>query len=157
MKIRTLFLSTCNSCRSQMAEGLVNHHLGDRVSALSAGTEPTAVNPIAVAVMSEIGIDISCQYSKDADDFAEENFDYVITLLGEGGEKCLVHGAISYCGRCGEVCPHLEKTSHGGERLYLFGFPDPSKTTGDDEKVMAEFRKSRDRIETEIMRFFRTR
>jgi arsenate reductase len=140
-----------------MAEGLVNHYLGDRVSAFSAGTDPTAVNPKAVAVMSEIGIDISHQYSKDADDFSEESFDYVITLLDEGGEKCLVHGAISYCGRCGEVCPHLEKTSHGGERLYLFGFPDPSKATGKDEKVMAEFRKTRDRIEAEIMRFFRTR
>ncbi len=154
MKIRALFLSTHNSCRSQMAEGLVNHYLGDRVSACAAGTEATSVNRKAIAVMSEIGIDISVQYSKIVDEFWGERFDYVITLLGDDQEKCLVHGAISYCGRCGEVCPHLEQTSHGEKRLYLYGFSDPSKTIGDAEKIMEEFRKTRDGIKTKLLQFF---
>ncbi len=154
MKNRVLFLSTYNSCRSQMAEGLINHYLGDRVSAYSGGTEATSVNQNALTVMAEIGIDISRQSSKDMDDFEEEEFDYVITLLRDPQEKCLIHGAVSYCGRCGEVCPHLEQVSHGGKRLYILWFPDPSKAYGDEEQVLAEFRKTRDDIKTWILRFF---
>ena len=154
MKIRALFLSTKNSCRSQMAEGLVNHYLGDRVSAFSAGTEATSINMKALSVMSEIGIDISSQYSKMVDEFSGENFDYVITLLADAQEKCLLRGAIMYCGLCGQACPHLEQTSHGVGRLHLFGFSDPSKAIGDEGEVMAEFRKVRDVIKTNLLEFF---
>lgn len=154
MKTRVLFLSTHNACRSQMAEGLVNHYLGDRVMAFSAGTDATSVNQRAVAVMSEIGIDISRQHSKIMDEFEEESFDCVITLLGETEEKCDVHGAISYCGRCGKDCPHLEQTSHGGKRLYLLGFPDTGKAIGDEDHVMAAFRKTRDAIKNELLQLF---
>lgn len=154
MKIRVLFLSTQNSCRSQMAEGVANHYLGEQVSAVSAGTEATAVHPEALAVMSEVGVDIAGQHAKSADDFSEETFDFVITLLGESGEQCTVHGAGSYCGRCGEPCPHLEKSSHGGERVFLLGYPHPSQFVGDEDEILAEFRKTLDAIKSGLMRFF---
>ena len=154
MKTKVLFQSTHNACRSQIAEGLVNHYLGDRVSAFSAGTEPTSINHRILAVMSEIGIDVSSQDAKLVDEFEDESFDYVITLLEKVADKCDVHGAISYCGRCGKDCPHLEQTSHGGGRLYLLGFPDPSQANGDEEQVMAAFRKTRDAIKTELLQLF---
>lgn len=154
VKIRVLFLSTQNSCRSQMAEGLANHCLGEQVSAVSAGTEASSVHPSALAVMSEVGIDISGQHAKSAEVFSEETFDFVISLLGESGEKCKVHGAGSYCGRCGEPCPHLEKSSHGGERVFLLGYPDPSQLVGDEEQILTAFRNSRDAIKAGLERFF---
>lgn len=154
MKTRVLFLSTDNACRSQMAEGLANHDLGEQVFACSGGTAPSAVHPNAAAVMAEVGIDISGQSSKDADAFAEELFDFVITLVGEDRKKCLIHGAVSYCRRCKAACPHLEQMSHGGKRLYLSGFPEPSEVFGDEEQSLAAFRKSRDAIRTWILRIF---
>ena len=157
MKTKVLFQSIHNACRSQIAEGLVNHYLGDRVSAFSAGTDPTSVNQKALAVMAEIGIDISSHNSKTMDDFEEECFDYVITLLEKVEDKCDVHGAISYCGRCGKDCPHLEQTSHGGKQLYILGFPDPSEAIGDEAQVMAAFRKTRDVIKTELLPLFEER
>jgi arsenate reductase len=137
-----------------MAEGLINHFLGDRVSAYSGGTEATSVNPNAIAAMAELGIDISRQSFKDVDEFEGEEFDYVITLVSDAQEKCLIHGAVSYCGRCGEACPHLEQTSHGRKRLYFYGFSDLSKAFGEKEQVLAEFRKTRDDIKTRILQFF---
>lgn len=155
MKTRVLFLSAYNSCRSQMAEGLINHYLGDRFSAYSGGTEATSVNQNAIAAMAEIGIDISRQSSKYVDEFEGEEFDYVITLVKDAQEKCLIHGAVSYCGRCGEACPHLDQTSHGTKRLYLSGFSDPSQLSGDEEIVWAEFCKTRDNIKTRLLQFFK--
>lgn len=136
MKTKVLFLCTHNSCRSQMAEGLVNHFLGDRIQALSAGTEATAVNPRAIASMTEIGIDISGHRSKVLDEFAGERFDYVITLCGDANEKCpLFFGGV--------------------ERRHI-GFPDPSRATGSEEEVMAEFRRVRDQIRERLVAFFTT-
>lgn len=136
MKTKVLFLCTHNSCRSQMAEGLVNHFLGDRIQALSAGTEATEVNPRAIASMTEIGIDISGHRSKVLDEFAGERFDYVITLCGDANEKCpLFFGGV--------------------ERRHI-GFPDPSRATGSEEEVMAEFRRVRDQIRERLVAFFTT-
>lgn len=136
MKTKVLFLCTHNSCRSQMAEGLVNHFLGDRIQALSAGTEATEVNPRAIASMTEIGIDISGHRSKVLDEFAGERFDYVITLCGDANEKCpLFFGGV--------------------ERRHI-GFPDPSRATGTEEEVMAEFRRVRDQIRERLVAFFTT-
>ncbi len=154
MKTRVLFLSNYNSCRSQMAEGLTNYFLGDKIAAYSGGTEPTSISQNAITVMAEIGIDLSKQSAKDVDEFEDEEFDYVITLVKDAQEKCIVHGAVSYCGRCGEACPHLEQMSHGCKRQYLSGFPDPSKGSGDKEKILAEFRKSRDDIKARLLQFF---
>ncbi len=134
MKKKLLFLCTHNSCRSQMAEGIVNHCLGDRFQAFSAGTEATRVNPLAIRVLAELDIDISGHRSKTMDEFAGESFDYVITLCGDANEKCPL-----FFGRV--------------ERMHI-GFHDPSKTIGTDEEVMADFRKVRDEIKATMLEFF---
>jgi arsenate reductase len=113
---KVLLLCTHNSCRSQMAEGLVNHFLASHFQAFSAGTEATHVNPLAIRVMAEIGIDISAHRSKTMDEFDEENFDYVITLCGDANEKCPLF--------------------FGGVQRMHIGFEDPSRQKGSDEEVL---------------------
>ena len=134
MKKRVLFLCTHNSCRSQMAEGLVNHFLGDRFEAFSAGTEATKVNLLATQVMLELGIDISGHRSKILDEFAGELFDYVITLCGDANEKCPLF--------------------FGGVQRTHLGFSDPAKATGSEEEIMADFRQVRDEIRDALLTFF---
>ena len=134
MKKRVLFLCTHNSCRSQMAEGLVNHFLGDRIQACSAGTEATRVNPLAARVMAEIGIDLTTHRSKTMDEFVSETFDYVITLCGDANEKCpLFFGGV--------------------QRVHL-GFDDPSRLPGSDDEVLPDYRRVRDEIKERIGQFF---
>lgn len=133
MKQRVLFLCTHNSCRSQMAEGLVNHDLGDRFEAFSAGTEATRVNPLAALVLIEVGIDISRHYSKTIDEFAGQSFDHVITLCGDASEKCPLF--------------------FGGVKRVHIGFDDPSRCTGSPRDVMAEFRRVRDEIRKKLAEY----
>ena len=85
---RVLILCTGNSARSQMAEGLLKHLAGDRFEVYSAGTKPSSVRPEAIAVMQEIGIDISGNRSKHVDEFAGEAFDYVLTVCDNAAENC---------------------------------------------------------------------
>ena len=113
-----------------MAEGLVNYYLGDRFEACSAGTEATSVNPTAIAVMKEIGIDISRHRSKIMDEFAGETFDYVITLCGDANEKCPLF--------------------FGGVQRVHIGFDDPSRLTGSDEEILPEYRRVRDEIRARL-------
>jgi arsenate reductase len=89
-KKRVLILCTGNSARSQMAEGLFRHEAGGVYEAFSAGTNPSAIRPEAIAVMTEIGIDISGNRSKSVDEFAGKEFDYVITVCSNANEKCPV-------------------------------------------------------------------
>ena len=135
MKKRVLFLCTHNSCRSQMAEGLVNHDLGDRFQVYSAGTEATRVNPLAIRVLAELGIDISGHRSKTLDEFAGEQFDCVITL----------------CGSANEQCPLF----FGGVRREHIGFDDPSRLSGSPEEVLPEFRRVRDEIRRKLTDYLR--
>ena len=130
---KILFLCTHNSCRSQMAEGLVNFYLGDRFQAFSAGTQATQVNPLASQVLAELGIDISSHRSKTLDEFAGEEFDYVITL----------------CGSANEQCPLF----FGGVRRIHIGFDDPSRLPGTPEEVLPEFRRVRDEIRHKLTDF----
>jgi arsenate reductase len=134
MKKKVLFLCTANSCRSQMAEGIANHFLGDRLEAVSAGTEASFVNPRAIAVLKEIGIDISQHRSKNLDEFAEQDFAYVITLCGDANEKCPLF--------------------FGGVRRTHLGFSDPAKAKGNEEEILTEFRKVRDEIKSTLIDFF---
>ncbi len=134
MKKRVLFLCTHNSCRSQMAEGLVNHFLGDRFLAYSAGTETTRVNPLAAKVLLELGIDISHHRSKTMDEFANDSFDYVITLCGDASEKCPLF--------------------FGGVKREHIGFDDPSRLPGREEDVLPEYRRVRDEIRQRLTEFF---
>ena len=133
-KKRVLFLCTHNSCRSQMAEGLANHLLGDRIAAFSAGTEATRVNQRAAKVMAELGIDLSGHRSKTLDEFAGQSFDYVITLCGDANEKCpLFFGGV--------------------QRLHI-GFDDPSRLPGSEAEVLPEYRRVRNEIKTTLGDFF---
>jgi arsenate reductase len=131
---KVLFLCTGNSCRSQMAEGLVNHYLGDEWRACSAGTDPAGyVHPLAVQAMSELGIDISCQRSKSTDEFRETQFDVVVTVCDTAAENCPI-----WLGN--------------GHRTHI-GFEDPAQAVGSDEKSLAVFRRVRDEIRREILNF----
>ncbi|MDT8444496.1 MAG: arsenate reductase ArsC [Desulfuromonadales bacterium] len=133
-KPRVLFLCTHNSCRSQMAEGLVNHFLGDRVAAFSAGTEATRINPLVAKVMAEIGIDLSGHRSKILDEFDGEDFDYVITLCGDANEKCPLF--------------------FGGVKRIHMAFEDPSRLSGSEAEVLPDYRRVRDEIKTNLCDFF---
>lgn len=133
VKKRVLFLCTANSSRSQMAEGIVNHFIGDRIEAFSAGTMATHVNPRAIAVMTEIGIDISGHHSKEMTEFKGEKFDYVITL----------------CDSAHETCPYF-----CGVEITHIGFPDPASAVGSEGEIMAQFRRVRDEIKDGLLSFF---
>jgi arsenate reductase len=124
---KVLFLCTENACRSQMAEGLVNHDLAGQVQAFSAGVRPTQVNPRAVQVMAEIGIDISRQRSKSVDELAGEHFDLVITV----------------CDQAAEQCPLFP----GDTEVLHVGFPDPAKGSG-SAKI---FRQVRDALRERLI------
>ena len=87
-KKRILILCTGNSARSQMAEGLLRHDAGDRFEVFSAGTKPSRVRPEAIAVMRELGIDISGHRSKSVDEFTGQQFDYVLTVCDNAKESC---------------------------------------------------------------------
>jgi arsenate reductase (thioredoxin) len=133
MKQRILFLCTHNSCRSQMAEGLINHFLGDRFQAFSAGTEATRVNPLAVRVLAELGIHISHHYSKTIAAFDGQEFDQVITL----------------CGSANGQCPLF----FGGVQRVHIGFDDPSRLSGSDEEVLPEYRRVRDELRRQLIAY----
>ena len=135
MKKRVLFLCTGNSCRSQMAEGLINHDFAGRIAAFSAGTEPHGLNPRAVQVMAEVGIDIAGHSSDHLDKYAQESFDYVITLCGDANEKCPLF--------------------FGGVRRLHIGFDDPPKAQGTEEQVLNVYRRVRDKIRAQLGDFFR--
>lgn len=132
-KKRVLILCTGNSARSQMAEGLLRHMAGDRFEVESAGVEPGHVRPQAIEVMREIGVDISEHRSKSVDEFAGEEFDYVITVCGNARDQCPVFP--------GEV-----------ERIH-WSFEDPAAARGDEPTRLAVFRRVRDEIEGRLREF----
>jgi arsenate reductase len=132
-KTRVLFLCTGNSCRSQMAEGLLRHLWGHQIAAHSAGIESHGLNPLAVRVMREIGIDISRHASKTLADLGDEQFDYVITVCDHAHETCPV-----FSGRA--------------TRLHK-PFDDPPKLAaqaGSEEDALPHYRRVRDEIKAYI-------
>ena len=129
-----LFLCTGNSARSQMAEGLVKHFLGDRWEAFSAGTAPSGyVHPLAVQAMADLGIDISAQRSKSTDEFRDVDFDAVITVCDHAAQNC-------------PVWPDE------GRRKHL-GFPDPAAATGSEQERLAAFRRVRDGLKQQVFAY----
>jgi arsenate reductase len=125
-----LFLCTGNSCRSQIAEAIVNARLSDKWRAFSAGTEPAGyVHPKALQVLEEIGITHTGQ-SKSTEQFREMDFDLVVTVCDDAAENCPV-----WLGK--------------GKRTHL-SFPDPAKAQGTDEETLAVFRSVRDAIADQI-------
>jgi arsenate reductase len=133
MKPRVLILCTGNSARSQMAEGLMRHEGGERFEVFSAGTRPSHVRPEAIAVMAEIGLDISGHRSKSVDEFVGQDLDFVITVCDNAKETC-------------PVFPGAVKRLH-------WPFEDPAAVEGSEEVRKAAFRRIRDRIHGRIMVF----
>jgi arsenate reductase len=133
--MKILILCTGNSCRSQMAQGFLKS-FDSTIEVQSAGTFPaTKVNPGAIKVMDEAGIDISKNSPKSVDEFLNDEWDYVITVCDDARESCPVF---------------LGKVKH---RLHI-GFEDPSKATGSDEFIMSEFRRIRNEIRTAFYKFY---
>jgi arsenate reductase len=132
-KKRVLILCTGNSARSQMAEGLLRHDAGDRFDVFSAGTQPSRVRPEAIAVMRELGIDISDHRSKGIDEFGSQSFDYVLTV----------------CDNANETCPIFP--GHG-MRIHR-NFDDPAAARGTNEERLAVFRRVRDELRAYVNRF----
>ena len=123
-----LVLCTGNSCRSQLAEGYLRHFHGDVATVYSAGIETHGVNPRAIAVMKEDGIDISSHRSNHVDEYVHINFDLVLTVCDHASEQC-------------PIFPGAVKRVH-------HNFPDPAKAKGTEEEVMNEFRSVRDEIKS---------
>jgi arsenate reductase len=134
-KTKILVLCTGNSARSQMAEGFLKT-LDPNLEVYSAGTQPSPrVNPAAIQVMSEIGIDISQGRPKNVSQFLKDSFDYVITVCNDADEKCPAF------------------TGQVKQRLHI-GFTDPAKATGSQEEVLATFRTVRDQINSQFRLFY---
>ena len=133
--MKILILCTGNSCRSQMAEGILKS-LDSNLEVYSAGTKPAEkVASMAIEVMKEIGLDISQNYPKLVNNFLAQEFDYVITV----------------CGGAKEVCPaFIGKVAH---RIHI-GFDDPAETTGTNEEIISEFRRVRDEILRDFKEFY---
>jgi ArsR family transcriptional regulator, arsenate/arsenite/antimonite-responsive transcriptional repressor / arsenate reductase (thioredoxin) len=127
---RVLFLCTGNSARSQIAEVLAGQLSGGAVSAVSAGSHPKPLHPNAVRVMRERGIDISRRRSKHLGEFADQRFDYVISL----------------CDRVREVCPEFP----GGPELIHWSIPDPAREPGSDEDTLPAFERTATELCTRV-------
>jgi arsenate reductase (thioredoxin) len=135
-KQRVLFLCTHNSARSQMAEGFLRALAGDRFEVASAGTEATRVHPLAVRAMTEVGLDLSRHTSKVVGEFAEQPWDYVITV----------------CDAANEACPVFPKKAN---RLH-WSFEDPSQAAGSDDQRLEVFRRVRDQIQRRVTDWMRS-
>jgi arsenate reductase len=133
IKTKVLFVCTENSSRSQMAEGFLRHLGGDRFDVFSAGAQPTGLNPAAVEVMKELGIDISGQHAKDVAEFLGQSFQYVVRVCDKVREKCpVLPGAIWYLD---------------------WSFEDPAAAPGTAAEKSAVFRRVRDQIEEKTKEF----
>ena len=123
---KILVLCTGNSCRSQMAEGYLRHFAGDKAEVCSAGVETHGVNPGAVEVMAEDGIDISGHTSNNIEEYRDIEFDFVITV----------------CDNAKERCPFFPSTA----RKFHHNFLDPAKATGTKDEIQQQFRDVRRQI-----------
>ena len=131
-KKKVLFVCIHNSARSQMAEAFLNQLAGDRFEAESAGIEPGALNPLAVAAMKDVDIDISRKQTRDVFDLYKQGkiFHYVISVCEEAGERCPIFPSVS--------------------KRLSWNFPDPSSFTGTYEEKLAQTRSVRDQIKRKI-------
>ena len=123
---KILVLCTGNSCRSQIAEGYLRHFADGHAEVYSAGVETHGVNPRAIAIMKEDGIDISGHTSNHVDEYRDIDFDFVITV----------------CDNALERCPYFPTNA----RKFHYNFPDPAKATGSEEEIMASFRAVRELV-----------
>ncbi|WP_025761176.1 arsenate reductase ArsC [Dyadobacter tibetensis] len=130
---KVLVLCTGNSCRSQIAEGYLRKFAGQKASIYSAGIETHGVNPKAIAIMAQDGIDISTHTSNHIEEYQDIDFDFVITV----------------CDHANERCPYFPTNS----QKFHHNFPDPAKATGSEEEISAQFRAVREMIKMYAQRF----
>jgi len=130
-----LVLCTGNSCRSQMAEGYLRHFAKHRANIYSAGIETHGVNPLAIKVMGEDGIDISNHTSNNVTEYIDVDFDLILTV----------------CNNAEENCPYFPSKA----LRFHYNFPDPAKKTGTDEEILNEFREVRDQIKAYSEKFLK--
>lgn len=135
MTKKILVLCTGNSARSQMGEGLFRNEGGGGFEVFSAGTKPSSVRPEAIAVMKEIGIDISGHRSKSVDEFSGQAFDYVVTVCDNARDACPVFPA-------------------GSQRIH-WSFEDPAAVEGSEAERLSAFRRTRDQIHALVKVSFR--
>jgi len=135
MKLKVLFVCTHNSCRSQIAEGLMNALLGDKYEAASAGTITSKVNENAIKTLAEIGMDISGHRSKNIDEFKASEFDIVVTV----------------CDSARDACPYIP----GAKKMLHHSFIDPSNISGTPGEIAAAFRKTREEIRAWLIENFK--
>jgi len=131
-----LVLCTGNSCRSQIAHGYLKYYYGDNANVYSAGVETHGVNPKAIAIMKEDGIDISQHTSNNVLEYKDIDFDYVITV----------------CDHAKEVCPYFPSNA---EKFHQ-NFPDPSKLNGTEEEIHEEFVRVREMIKSYCSEFVKS-
>jgi arsenate reductase len=132
-KQKVLFVCTGNSCRSQMAEGMLRHYWKDKFEVFSAGLDPSHVHPLAIKAMTEARIDISNQYSKTVNDFLGTDFSYVITVCDSAKERC-------------PVFPGKYNAIH-------WSIEDPASAVGSESERMKDFRRVRQNIMKRINHF----
>jgi arsenate reductase len=130
---KILVLCTGNSCRSQIAEGYLNYFAKGKATVYSAGIETHGVNPRAITIMKEGGIDISKQTSNNVEEYRNIDFDFVITV----------------CDNAKENCPYFPAKA----KKIHYNFPDPAKATGSEEEIMSEFREVREMIKVYCKNF----
>ena len=133
VKPKVLFVCTQNSCRSQMAEGLLRHDARDLFEVFSAGTKPSQVRPEAIAMMRELGIDISGHRSKSVEEFTGQHFDYVITVCDNAQESCPVFPALT-------------------TRIH-WSIEDPATVEGSEAQRFEAFRRIRDELRRRVRDF----
>lgn len=130
---KILVLCTGNSCRSQMAEGYLRHFAGDKAVIVSAGVETHGVNPKAIAIMQEDGIDIAHHTSNNLDEYLDIDFDFVITV----------------CDNAKENCPFFPTKA----LRFHHNFPDPAKALGTEDEIKEQFRHTRELIKDYSRKF----
>jgi len=142
-KMKVLFLCEHNSARSQMAEGLLRHLYGEKYEVFSAGANPTQVNPFAIKVMAEMGIDISKHFSKSIEEFRNKEIDLVVSVCHSSTKlTCSLCSSPIVMGR-----PQIISTALPKAKRYLYhGFNDPSEVRGSEEEKTLAFRHARDEI-----------
>lgn len=132
---KILVLCTGNSCRSQIAEGYLKHYAAGKAEVYSAGVETHGVNPRAIAIMKEDGIDISKHTSNNIDEYRDMDFDFVITV----------------CDNARERCPFFPSKA----QKFHYNFPDPAKASGSEEEIMQQFREVRKLIKAYCGQFIK--
>lgn len=150
-KFKVLFLCTHNSARSQIAEGLLRYIHGDKYEVFSAGTTPTKVNPLAIQVMAEIGIDITKQYSKGIEEFKSKDIDLVVSVCKSSAKlKCALCSSPIINDRPLIISEKL----NSAKRYLQQPFSDPSEVEASNEEKLAAFRHTRDEIRKWIIAYF---